>query len=565
MAIYHCSMKSISRGAGQSIVAAAAYRNACKLEDERTGEVHDYRRKHGLESSSICLPSGVNPSWAQDRARLWNAAEAAEKRKDARLGREIVLALPEELNTKQRRELAGEMASHIAERYGLAVDVAIHQPSRQGDQRNHHAHMLMSSRRITSHGFGEKARELDDHKRGPKEVEYIRAKWTQLANNALELAGHRERIDHRSLVVQGVKRMPTLHLGAAATAMERRGERTRLGDRNREAQEINARIQELTEIVKQQQMNPMPEQVKALPAEEVSSKPQEAETAKETQARKSGLSEADKIKGEELKSCLEMVQKELATHQQRFYKAENRYAAAQAKYNENQKEIEKYNQEFDSHNFMTRIVFDLRNRKRADKLNRNLKVFWNEMEAAKEELNAAKSRVGLWEENVSKAQAEYKATPYFAEQKRIEEQERRKKEQEAERELKRQAEREELGKQYGEAIKKLILPEIPSLAIQRAEYGQYLDKMQAASPEQRAEMVKELNHAERRYEVQELFYAVAERYSQDTSISGRKRFRDAMLKEWDTATPEHRKQMELGAKDHISRMPEKQKSRGMDL
>nr|CRY96506.1 hypothetical protein [uncultured prokaryote] len=272
MAIYHCSMKSISRGAGQSIVAAAAYRNACKLEDERTGEVHDYRRKHGLESSSIYLPSGVNPSWAQDRARLWNAAEAAEKRKDARLGREIVLALPEELNTEQRRELAGEMASHIAERYGLAVDVAIHQPSRQGDQRNHHAHILMSSRRITSHGFGEKARELDDHKRGPVEVEHIRAKWAQLANYALELAGHRKMIDHRSLVAQGVKRMPTLHLGASATAMERKGIHTRLGDRNRDAKAINARLQEINaELAEIANRAAEPEQVKAHPAEEVQS------------------------------------------------------------------------------------------------------------------------------------------------------------------------------------------------------------------------------------------------------------------------------------------------------
>lgn len=233
MAIYHCSMKAISRGAGQSIVAAAAYRHACKLEDIRTGEVHNYTRKQGLESSALYLPFGVNVEWATDREQLWNAVESAEKRKNSRLGRDLVLALPSELSVDQRRELSGEMARHLADRYGVAVDVAIHQPSRQGDQRNHHAHMLMSSRRITSQGFGEKARELDDRARGPVEVEHIRAVWADMANRALEQAGQHVQIDHRSLTAQGVKRLPTLHLGSSASAMERRGIKTRLGDRNR--------------------------------------------------------------------------------------------------------------------------------------------------------------------------------------------------------------------------------------------------------------------------------------------------------------------------------------------
>lgn len=243
MAIYHCSIKSISRGAGQSIVASAAYRHACMLENSRTGEVYNYSRKQGVESSDIYLPSGVNQSWAQDRSKLWNAAEAAEKRKDARLGREIVLALPAELSASQRRELIGEMACHLAERYGVAVDVAIHQPSRQGDQRNHHAHMLISSRRITSEGFAEKTRELDDHERGPAEVEHIRNEWARLANRALERAGQHVQIDHRSFRRQELKRMPSLHLGPSASAMERRGILTRLGDRNRAAQAINARAE----------------------------------------------------------------------------------------------------------------------------------------------------------------------------------------------------------------------------------------------------------------------------------------------------------------------------------
>ena len=240
MAIYHCSIKPISRGAGQSIVAAAAYRHGCRMEDKRTGEVHDYSRKRGVTVSAAFFPSDVDCSWATKSEILWNTAELAEKRKDARLGREIVLALPSELSPTERKALAAEMAQHVADRYGVAVDAAIHAPSRQGDDRNFHVHMLVSARRITSKGFGEKARELDDRERGPAEVEHLRAEWARLANRALEQAGQHVQIDHRSFRRQEVKRMPSRHLGASATALERRGIKTRIGDGNRAAARLNA-------------------------------------------------------------------------------------------------------------------------------------------------------------------------------------------------------------------------------------------------------------------------------------------------------------------------------------
>lgn len=240
MAIYHCSVKPISRGAGQSIVAAAAYRHGCRMEDKRTGEVHDYSRKRGVTVSAAFFPSDVDCSWATKSEILWNTAELAEKRKDARLGREIVLALPSELSPTERKALAAEMAQHVADRYGVAVDVAIHAPNRQGDDRNFHVHMLVSARRITSKGFGEKARELDDRERGPAEVEHLRAEWARLANRALEQAGQHVQIDHRSFRRQEVKRMPSRHLGASATALERRGIKTRIGDGNRAAARLNA-------------------------------------------------------------------------------------------------------------------------------------------------------------------------------------------------------------------------------------------------------------------------------------------------------------------------------------
>ena len=240
MAIYHCSVKPISRGAGQSIIAAAAYRHGCRMEDKRTGEVHDYSRKRGVTVSAAFFPSDVDCSWATKSEILWNTAELAEKRKDARLGREIVLALPSELSPTERKALAAEMAQHVADRYGVAVDAAIHAPSRQGDDRNFHVHMLVSARRITSKGFGEKARELDDRERGPAEVEHLRAEWARLANRALEQAGQHVQIDHRSFRRQEVKRMPSRHLGASATALERRGIKTRIGDGNRAAARLNA-------------------------------------------------------------------------------------------------------------------------------------------------------------------------------------------------------------------------------------------------------------------------------------------------------------------------------------
>ena len=109
MAIYHLSVKTISRSAGRSATAAAAYRAGVEIADERTGEVHDYRRKGGVESADIVLPDGA-PEWATNRGALWNAAEKAEKRKDACVAREYEVALPAELSPAERRRLAPAFA-----------------------------------------------------------------------------------------------------------------------------------------------------------------------------------------------------------------------------------------------------------------------------------------------------------------------------------------------------------------------------------------------------------------------------------------------------------------------
>lgn len=249
MASYHCSIKPVSRGGGRSGTAAAAYRAGVCLADERTGEVHDYTRKQGIEHTELVLPNGVD----FDREQLWNTAEASEKRKDARVAREFELALPAELTPEQRRDLAVEFARHLVERYGVAADVAVHEPNRKGDQRNHHAHILVTTRQISAQGLGEKtdleredkALRSQGKPSGRDQVKALRAEWATKCNAALERAGHDARIDHRTLEAQGIDREPTTHLGPVATAMERRGLRTVRGDMNRELAQVNEQLKSL--------------------------------------------------------------------------------------------------------------------------------------------------------------------------------------------------------------------------------------------------------------------------------------------------------------------------------
>ena len=223
MAIFHLSVKTISRSTGRSATAAAAYRSGVEITDEQTGEIHDYRRKAGVESVELFLPASA-PEWATDRAKLWNAAEQSEKRKNSTVAREFEVALPSELTTDQRRELAHDFARELVKRHGFAVDVAIHAPGKDGDSKNHHAHILCTTRKLTAEGFTEKTRELDDRATGTAEVTHWREQWARLTNSALERAGHAERIDHRTLEAQGIDRDAGVHLGPTATAIERRGE-----------------------------------------------------------------------------------------------------------------------------------------------------------------------------------------------------------------------------------------------------------------------------------------------------------------------------------------------------
>lgn len=231
MAIYHLSAKPISRGSGRSAVAAAAYRCAERLTNERDGLVHDFTRKQGVEHTEIVLPHGIEADWALDRSSLWNAAEFAEKRKDARVAREFEVALPHELSMDGRIGVVREFAQELADRYGAAVDFAVHAPHREGDIRNWHAHVMMTTRQVGEEGLQDKT--YLEHKNArllangmattDMQLRDIRQAWEGIANRALAREGLDIRIDHRSHQERGLELTPTEHMGVHATQIERRG------------------------------------------------------------------------------------------------------------------------------------------------------------------------------------------------------------------------------------------------------------------------------------------------------------------------------------------------------
>ena len=235
MAIYYSRLSLVSRSRGHSVVAAAAYRAGTRLHDERTDQAHDYSKRKGVLSAAMQAPAGA--SWALDLASVWSRAEQAEVRRNARTGRELVVALPAELTEEQNKQLAQDIARDLVDRYGVAVLAAVHRPDAHGDDRNVHCHLLMSTRVAGPQGFGAKVRVLDDRTTGPIEAEMMRSRIADRINAALAAAGHAEQVDPRPLKKQAqdaaergdfagvvaLTRTPTRHQGRAASAMARRG------------------------------------------------------------------------------------------------------------------------------------------------------------------------------------------------------------------------------------------------------------------------------------------------------------------------------------------------------
>lgn len=254
MAIYRCSMQVFSRAKGQTSTAAAAYRAASRIEDQRTRVVHDYTRRGGVESVEMVLPDDA-PDWARDPASFWNAAEAVE-RKNGRPAREWLVALPHELSQTQRQELVRALARDLVDRYGVGVMAAVHEPSAKGDERNVHVHLLFSTRCVGPDGFTKKVRVLDDRVAGPQEVERLRARTAEVINQHLVAAGISERVDHRRLTVQAreaeergdyakaflLTKATQRTEGRAATAAKRRGEPTSLSRWNARVRRDNNEI-----------------------------------------------------------------------------------------------------------------------------------------------------------------------------------------------------------------------------------------------------------------------------------------------------------------------------------
>lgn len=241
----HAAVKQVQRSAGRSSVASAAYRSGERIKDERTGIIHDYKAKGGVELARIYTPDTA-PQWAQDRAKLWNACEAKENRKNSCTARELEIAFPYEFNIMQRREAGGAIARELMRRYGCAVDIAYHNPSPEGDHRNFHAHILFTTRSfdpMTKDGWSKKKyREFSNDKidvAGEKttcgiyEVKALRKFVAREMNRIAEREKMQIITEYKSYETRGIEKIPTKKQGKEVTAMERKGEQTRRAELNR--------------------------------------------------------------------------------------------------------------------------------------------------------------------------------------------------------------------------------------------------------------------------------------------------------------------------------------------
>jgi ATP-dependent exoDNAse (exonuclease V) alpha subunit len=265
LAIYHLSIKIISRGkGGKSAVAAAAYRAGDKFTNERDGTTYDYTNKPGVIHTEILLPDHA-PSEYLDRSTLWNAVEKIEKAHNSQLAREFEIAFPVELSMEQNISLARDYLTEHFVSKGMCVDLCIHDE----DRGNPHAHVMLTMRPIEQDGtWGAKSKKeyiLDENGEKIKlksgeyksrkvntvdwndqtKAEEWRAAWSDITNRYLKQSNRAERIDHRSYERQGSDQVPTIHMGVAASQMEKKGIRTNRGDINRQAEITNNQMRQL--------------------------------------------------------------------------------------------------------------------------------------------------------------------------------------------------------------------------------------------------------------------------------------------------------------------------------
>lgn len=269
---FHFSVNIISRGKGKSAVASAAYISGEKIKNEWDGVTHDYTKKQGVISKEIFLPDHA-PEEYKDRKTLWNSVELFEKNSNAQLARNFIISLPKELSIEENKKMIEEYIQTNFVKEGMIVDLAIHDESREGNQ-NIHAHIMTIVRPINKDGtWGQKSKKeyiLDEkgekvlNKNGkPKtrkvelttwndkgNVEKWRENFSDLCNEYLAKNKIEKRVDHRSFKRQGIKQIPTIHLGASASAMERKGIRTEKGDINREIKKQNELLKNIGNEIK---------------------------------------------------------------------------------------------------------------------------------------------------------------------------------------------------------------------------------------------------------------------------------------------------------------------------
>jgi len=236
MASYFLNLRTFGRSNGSSAPGAAAYRAGERIRDVRTGRTYDHTDRQDVLHKEILVPTeyhGHDLSWAKDRANLWNSAEIAERRSNARVAREYLVALPVELDIEARVDLARNFAQELADRYRFAIDVAVHAPRDfpGSDPRNFHAHLLATTREVGFDGLKSKTTlELNDSTRrerglGPSidELLHVRERWASVTNQALREANIDARVDHRTLHAQGIEREPRMWIPKVAYEVERRG------------------------------------------------------------------------------------------------------------------------------------------------------------------------------------------------------------------------------------------------------------------------------------------------------------------------------------------------------
>lgn len=243
MAIYHLSLKEMRRSQGRSSVAAAAYRLGEKMKDERIGKTFNYSKKSGIIDKFFILPNGAKNF--QNTSHFWNEAERSENRKNSVVAREIIINLPYEISDQQRSELVKKFCNEIVANHSVGITAAIHEPCKDGDDRNFHAHILFTTRQITAEGFGKKTREFDDKKQGVEVLKNIRKRYEILQNEALKNAGFNDiKVDCRSFKEQGIfDKQPSKHLGVEVVNLERRKNKNKLPDEPEFKSEKRKRIE----------------------------------------------------------------------------------------------------------------------------------------------------------------------------------------------------------------------------------------------------------------------------------------------------------------------------------